>query len=276
MRNTEEKPPRQSDTKNTPLIALLGMRFAAIGRGELVRNVSSALRAGRGGWIITANVDYLQRHASNDAAARLYDSADLIVADGIPILWAAKLQRTPLPDRVAGSDLVWLLTAEAARSGFSIYVLGGVPAAAEEAVAAFRERFPGLLVAGVSSPVVSDEPTQAEIEAIRSDLVPRKPDIIYVALGAPKEERVIAALRDQCERAWWIGVGISLSFVSGRVRRAPLWMQRWSLEWLHRLVQEPRRLGRRYLIRNLPFAVRLLARSALIGLRSRLGNEARP
>ena len=101
-------------------------------------------------------------------------------------------------------------------------------------------------------------PAPAELDPLKAELIRARPDLVYVGLGAPKTERVIATLRTTLPAAWWIGVGISLSFMAGDVRRAPSWMQRAGLEWLHRLVQEPRRLARRYLLEDLPFAARLL------------------
>ena len=115
-----------------------------------------------------------------------------------------------------------------------------------------------LQIAGTSSPWVHAIPTPEEIAEIRESLRSSAPDIVYVGLGAPKQERVIVALRDSFPKTWWMGVGISLSFIAGDVHRAPLWMQAIGLEWVHRMAQEPGRLARRYLLDNLPFAVRLL------------------
>jgi N-acetylglucosaminyldiphosphoundecaprenol N-acetyl-beta-D-mannosaminyltransferase len=239
-------------------------------RTALVERVVSDSEHGRGGWIITANVDYLQRFVTVPASAALYKKADCIVADGVPLLWACKLLGTPLPDRIAGSDLVWLVAEHASRRHRSLYLLGGNSGAGEAAARILRARCPGLRIAGLSSPRISNPPTAAELEALRGELARCAPDIVYVALGAPKEELLIAALHEQFPRTWWIGVGISLSFVAGEVTRAPRWMQSIGLEWLHRLMQEPRRLGSRYLGRNLPFTLGLLARSALAGLRRRV------
>jgi N-acetylglucosaminyldiphosphoundecaprenol N-acetyl-beta-D-mannosaminyltransferase len=122
-------------------------------------------------------------------------------------------------------------------------------------------RWPSLRIAGTSSPRVSSEPTEVELASILCSLRQTEPDLIYVGLGAPKQERLIAALRSELPRAWWSGVGVSLSFIAGDIRRAPPWMQRGGLEWVHRLVQEPRRLARRYLAEDIPFTLRLLAAS---------------
>jgi N-acetylglucosaminyldiphosphoundecaprenol N-acetyl-beta-D-mannosaminyltransferase len=116
-----------------------------------------------------------------------------------------------------------------------------------------------LRIAGVSSPRVSAQPTESELASIRRSLQEVRPDFVYVGLGAPKEERFISAIRESLPETWWIGIGISLSFIAGEVSRAPVWVQRAGLEWLHRLGQEPRRLARRYLVEDLPFAARLMA-----------------
>ena len=248
-------------------VNLCGIPFARATRSEVVAHLLSESERGRGGWIITANVDYLQRFATDPETAAIYTKANCIVADGVPLLWACKLLGNPLPDRVAGSDLVWLVAEGAARRGRSLYLLGGNAGAAEAAARILGARWPDLRVAGFSSPNVSNPPTRAQVEALRADIAACAPDVVYVAFGAPKEELVIEALHESFPRTWWIGVGISLSFMSGEVRRAPIWMQSAGLEWLHRLVQEPRRLGPRYLSRNLPFVAKLLATSALSRLK---------
>jgi N-acetylglucosaminyldiphosphoundecaprenol N-acetyl-beta-D-mannosaminyltransferase len=109
---------------------------------------------------------------------------------------------------------------------------------------------------------VSNPATPAELDAIAAELEPCKPDVVYVAFGSPKQEFVAAGLRERFPDTWFIGVGISLGFIAGQVQRAPEWMQRYGLEWIHRLVQEPRKLAHRYLVDDIPFALRLLLMSA--------------
>lgn len=254
-----------------PTIELKGLHFAGLTREQVVDHVFRALARGSGGWIATLNLDYVRRCAAEPETRELFSATDLVVADGMPLLWAARLQGTPLPDRVAGSDLVWLLAERAAREGRSLYLLGGNPGAADEARTRLQARWPRLRIAGVSSPRISAEPSQAEIASLRALLDGTRPDIVYVAFGAPKEERVIAALRPHFPSTWCIGVGVSLSFMGGDLRRAPQWVQQAGLEWMHRLAQEPRRLAHRYLVQDLPFAVRLLAGAWLAR-----GRAARP
>jgi N-acetylglucosaminyldiphosphoundecaprenol N-acetyl-beta-D-mannosaminyltransferase len=252
------------DAGSSPLVSVIdlaGLPLAKLSRHAVVDHVFTRIERGEGGWIVTPNLDYARRYVADPAMRRLFAGASLIVADGVPLLWAARLQGTPLPDRVAGSDLVWLLAERAAREGRSLYLLGGNPGVGEQARQRLIDRSPTLRVVGVSSPRVSAQPSESEIASIRAEIERSRPDIVYVGLGAPKEERLIAALRPTFPGSWWIGVGVSLSFIAGDVVRAPRWVQRMGLEWLHRLVQEPGRLGRRYLVDGLPFAIRLLTGS---------------
>lgn len=249
-----------------PQIRLRGIPIHAVRGRECVEHVFASLASGHGGWIVTPNLDHLRRLTRDASFRELCARADLRVADGMPLLWAARLQRTPLPERVAGSNLIWTLSERAAREGRSVYLLGGDPGTAEEAARVLRERSPSLRIAGIACPPPGFERDARTSDELASAIERSGADLVLVALGSPKQEQVIDAWRARLPRAWWIGIGISFSFVAGRVQRAPLWMQRAGLEWLHRLAQEPRRLARRYLIDGLPFAASLLARSAWSGL----------
>ncbi len=240
-----------------PQIDLLGMSFAVLSKCGLIDLVSARLKQGEGGWIMTANLDFFQRFSESTDFRTLCQKADVVVADGTPLVWASRLQGTPLPERVTGSDLVWSLTERVAKNGQALFLLGGNPGAAEGAAARFKELYPGIRIAGTASPMVSVHPSDSEIEEVSALIEASQPDVVYVALGTPKTEHLISALRVRFPKVWWMGVGISLSFVTGEVSRAPLWMQRVGLEWFHRLLQEPKRMIPRYL-GNIPFAFRLL------------------
>lgn len=242
-------------------IELLGVAIDAVRESECVEHVLREIAAGRGGWVVTPNLDHLRRLVNERGYRELCAGADLFVADGMPLVWASKLQGTPLPERVAGSDLISSLTRGAARAGRSIFLLGGDPGTAEAAARILVERNAGLVVRGTACPAPGFEKDESSLRALRTQLVDAQPDIVYVALGSPKQERLIAELRPILPRAWWLGVGISFSFVTGDVKRASPLVRRLGLEWLHRLVQEPRRLFKRYLVHGIPFALRLLGAS---------------
>jgi N-acetylglucosaminyldiphosphoundecaprenol N-acetyl-beta-D-mannosaminyltransferase len=250
-------------THSFPVVRLLDMDLVAVTTNELLDHVFARLRAGEGGWLVTANLDFLRRHAVDPGVRAVYDEATLTVADGMPLLWAASLQGTRLPERVAGSSLTPQLIARAEQEGRSVYLLGGNPNSNQRASELLAARHPRLEITGHSSPFVHDPPTPEELASLVAELGGSPPDLLLVGLGSPKQERLIQALRPHLPRTWMVGVGITFSFIAGDIRRAPRWMQATGLEWVHRLVQEPKRLARRYLVDDVPFALSLLARGAM-------------
>jgi len=234
-----------------------GVLFDALTLAGTIDHVVAEAAAGRGGWVITANLDHARRARVEPEYRAMLSEADLVVADGAPMIWASRLQKTPLPERVAGSSMVAPLAEAAAGAGLSIYFLGGTPGTADEAAGLLAQQYPGLKVAGTQCPPMGFENDPAEMAKIRDGLAQARPSMVYVALGSPKQERLIRDLRGDFPEVWWLGIGISLSFLTGEVHRAPSWMQRCGLEWCHRLAQEPRRLAKRYLLHGLPYACRL-------------------
>ena len=264
----------RSRVLDLPTIALRGVHINAITEPQAVGHVMTELAAGRGGMVVTPNLDHLHRALHDIGFAALVSEAEMIVADGMPLVWASKLQGTPLPERVAGSNLISTLSQAAADSGKSVYLLGGAPGTAEGAARALQAKFPSLKIAGTICPPMGFENDPTMMAELIAAVSSARPDIVYVALGSPKQERLILKLRPLLPHAWWLGVGISFSFLSGDVRRAPVWMQKIGMEWLHRLIQEPRRLFRRYVVVGIPFAMELLSRAFLDGLPSRFGRRS--
>ena len=265
-------PKRKADAVRArfPMVTLSGVRLHSITETQCIQHILDELEAGHGGMLVTPNLDHLHRCTKNLAFGAMVAEADLVVADGMPLVWASRLQGTPLPERVAGSNLITTLSAAAAGRGRSIYLLGGAPGTAEGAARVLVERFPNLKVVGTHYPPMGFESDPAQMAEIVASLGAAKPDIVYVALGSPKQEKLIARLRQILPDAWWLGVGNSFSFLCGDVRRAPRWMQVSGLEWMHRLFQEPKRLFKRYVVVGVPFAGSLLARAACRGVANRV------
>ena len=243
-------------------VSIAGARIHGITEAECVRFVIEELEAGRGGSIETMNVDHLLRFGTAPSFASLCRSATLVVADGMPLVWASRLLGTPLPERVTGADLLWSLSEAAATRGRSVFLLGGEPGVAEATAVRLLQRHPSLRVAGTMCPEIRPDRGPSSLVEIDRVLAASRPDIVFVALGTPKQEQVIVALRSALPASWWIGVGAAFSFAARVRRRAPDLMRRGGLEWLFRLCQEPRRLAGRYLVRDLPFAFALLLRAA--------------
>jgi N-acetylglucosaminyldiphosphoundecaprenol N-acetyl-beta-D-mannosaminyltransferase len=256
-----DTPARSATTRR---IALMGLELDPLTAEQTIDHIFGELAAGRGGWLLTPNLHILRKFALEPAYAAQVQHTTLRVADGMPLIWASRIRGTPLPERVAGSELIWTLSARAAREGRSVFFLGGNPGAADEAAAVLRERNPGLRVAGTDCPPKGFMDDSAYLGALERKLIDSRPDICYVGLPIGPSEVLIERFRPQLPQAWFAGIGISFSYVSGEVRHAPVMVRRVGLEWLYRLLQEPRRLGRRYLIEGFPFAARLLG-SAVLG-----------
>jgi N-acetylglucosaminyldiphosphoundecaprenol N-acetyl-beta-D-mannosaminyltransferase len=242
-----------------PTISIMGLPFHRLDRRAVINAFQEGARAGNGGWIATPNLDILRQFRAGGESQELILGAGHRVADGLPIVWASRLAGTPLPERVPGSDLVLSLPEAAESAGLSVFLLGGNPGVAATAATRLEASFPGLGPVGSHCPPPGFEDDPDELARIRKALLAARPHLVLVGLGFPKQERLIRMLRSELPGTWFVGVGISLSFLAGDQPRAPLALQRLGLEWLHRLCHEPRRLFRRYLVQGLPFAARLFA-----------------
>jgi N-acetylglucosaminyldiphosphoundecaprenol N-acetyl-beta-D-mannosaminyltransferase len=256
--------------ENVQDVEIMGLRLSCVTEAQTNAVVLKSLQDERGGWICPVNLDVLRQVTGDDELRELVGSADLVVADGMPLLWASRIQGTPVPERVAGSSLISTLSGELARTGHSVYLLGGNQGTAHAAGVLLEQTIPGFSLAGWYCPPFGFESSRDELEQIEWRLMAAQPDVVFVGLGFPKQDRLISQLRLALPGAWFVSCGISLSFLIGEVSRAPDALQTLGLEWVHRLAQEPRRLAKRYLVQGLPFGARLFAAS----LRSRVTRRA--
>ena len=227
-------------------------------KSDVCQHLIEKIKSGYGGRLATVNTDQLQQVASLPELRALLEPPVYVVPDGVPILWGAAIAGAPLEERIAGSDLIWLLSQHAAQSGVPIVLLGGHPGAASTAASVLKRRFSGLRVLVSYSPPYGFDSNSAEWSKLLSVLDISAPAIVFCGFGFPKQERVIARLYATRPQCWYISCGASIDMVAGIVRRAPTWIQRLGCEWLYRLVQEPVRLSGRYLVRGLPFTAKFL------------------
>ena len=260
-------------------IRLFGLDFDDLTQIGLVDRIGEAIRGRDCCWVVTVNVNLVCIAERDPGVRALLRRANVITADGMPIVWMSRLRRRPLRARVTGSDLLPLLAVRAAAEGWRLFLCGAAPGIAERVVERLGELAPGLRVVGTASPeftsdalVTEPAANRALLNAIRA----AEPDVLLVALGSPKQERWIhhhfgtGALAVPVA----VGVGASLDFLAGVQHRAPPWMRRAGLEWIHRAFTQPARLGPRYARDALTFA-RAAARE-LLGREARALTQAAP
>lgn len=232
-----------------------GLPVDVISTEETVRRVLQACREGGGDplTVFSCNVDMVVKAHRDPAFGATLGSADLLTADGMPVVWLGRLLGAPFPERVAGSELVPRIGEACAEEGRSVFLFGAAPGVADAAAGRLREASPTLRIAGAFSPPMGFEEDPALLQQALSRVRDAAPDVLFVAMGAPRQERFIQAHKASLGAKAILGIGGSLDMLAGRVRRAPVFVQRAGLEWLWRLVQEPRRLARRYLVDDLAF-----------------------
>lgn len=221
--------------------------------GEALEAVDRLVSKKKGGFVFTPNVDHIVMVDDHPEFEAAYQRADLSLADGTPVVWASKLFDTPLPERVSGSDLIGPLLERAGQKKWRVAFLGAAPGVAEKAAAVARERW-GTNVVSTEAPMV-DLKDLAQLDAIGDRVAAAKADLVLMAFGAPKQELLIARIAEKVRPAVLLGVGASLDFIAGTLKRAPMVFRKTGFEWLYRLGQEPKRLWRRYLINDPKFAL---------------------
>jgi N-acetylglucosaminyldiphosphoundecaprenol N-acetyl-beta-D-mannosaminyltransferase len=230
-----------------------GMLIDNVTTAEALAAIEGLVAARAGACVVTPNVDHIVKARRDPEFAAICRDAALVLADGVPVVWASRLLGTPLKEKVSGSDLFPRLCALAAGKGYGVFFLGGRPGAAALAAQRLRAEHPALRVVGDCCPPMGFHDDPAWNERIERLVREARPDIHFGALGAPKQERWIHRHQAACRVPVAIGIGASIEFAAGVVRRAPAWMQRAGLEWLWRLLLEPRRLWRRYLVEDPKF-----------------------
>jgi N-acetylglucosaminyldiphosphoundecaprenol N-acetyl-beta-D-mannosaminyltransferase len=257
---------------NRRSVAVLGVPFDNVTMREAIDVIEEKIEERGFHQVATANVDFVINAIHDQSLQEMLCSCDLIVPDGMPIVWASRLMGAKLKERVSGVDLIPRLAELASRRHYGIYLLGASERSSRRAAEVLKKRFPKLRIAGRDSPPVTSL-SEMDHEAILRRIEQAQPDVLLVAMGHPKQERWLAMHRHRLKVPLCMGVGASLDFLAGEFSRAPLWMQSAGLEWLYRAAQEPRRLAQRYLVDAYGLARHLPAQVAASAIQPRIGRE---
>ena len=245
------------DTLEPPRVNVLGVGISAINMTQALKIIESLILKSEQHYVCVTSVNGVMECQKDKGLKGIFNSSGLTTPDGMPLVWISKLVGFKDVSRVYGPDLMLALSGIMASKGYTSFFYGGGHGVAEELAEGLQERFPGFGVVGAYSPpfrpLTPEEDTQVINKINEAD-----PDVLWIGLSTPKQERWMAEHRGRIKTPVMIGVGAAFDFLSGRKRQAPGWMQRSGLEWLFRLTQEPKRLWRRYLIYNPLFIFNLL------------------
>jgi N-acetylglucosaminyldiphosphoundecaprenol N-acetyl-beta-D-mannosaminyltransferase len=216
---------------------ILGIRVDAVDMETALAQMEEFIKSRKPHLVVTADASGVVMAQTDPELHRIMNSADLVTPDSTGILWAAKQLGYSLPQRVSGVDIVDLLCGRAAAGGYSVFLLGSAPGVVDAAAGELKRRYPGLNIAGCHHGYFKPEESNSIAQMVRD----AKPDILFVAFGIPRQEKWITRYKREMNVPVSIGVGGTFDVISGNVKRAPVWMQRRGLEWLHRLIMNPRK-----------------------------------
>lgn len=243
-------PTTSTTVPELPKVALGSLHAHRVTFNEAVDHIISLVHARQGGYVVTPNVDHLCVAAEHPAFAIAHRSASLCTVDGTPLLWLASACRTPLPEKISGSDLMMPVMHRAADEGLSVAFFGGTPEASSAAARMAVDRLPTVRIVSRVWPRYSPGVHNEELDIAIREVQRNAPDIVFVAMGTPNQELFMHEHRESFGSAVLIGIGAGLDFLAGTKSRSPRWVSRVGLEWLFRLAQEPRRMASRYLVRD--------------------------
>ena len=241
----QERPEPLSGLDDLESVEIWGVPLASVDYGRTLDLVDELVERREPSFFITANLHYAALSARYRQLKEVNNRAAFIVADGMPMVWYSRLIGRGLPQRVAGADLIFMLSRRAAQQGHSLFLLGGGPGVAEQAADTLTTAYPGLRIVGIESPMLG-RMTEQEHEHLIWKIRTARPDLLFVAFGQPKGELWLAQNYRSLGVPACVQLGASFDFVAGRIRRAPRWAQRLGAEWLYRISRQPRRMIPRY------------------------------
>ena len=243
----------------TPSITMMGCRIDNLSMEETLGRIEEFIRSGKPHQHVVVNVDKLVKASRDEGLRRIINDCALVNADGMPVVWASRLLGKPLKERVTGVDLFEALMGRSGERGWRVFLLGARREVVAQVAETYRRRYPQLVIAGWRDGYWQGEAEEAEVAAqVRASGA----DLLFVAIGSPKKEQFLGRWQATMRIPFAMGVGGTFDVATGRVKRAPRWMQRAALEWFYRFLQEPRRMFRRYFIEDMAFLWLLLKEAA--------------
>ncbi len=234
--------------ENRNKTTLLNLRVDNLTLKELVKQVDKRIKGRIPSYIVFVNCDVAVKSERDKELRHIINRADFAMVDGKPLIWIAKAHKNPLKEKVSGSDFVPILCREAAKRGWSIFLLGGEDGIPQTAADRLKSRYPALHIAGTYSPPWGFERDEDELKRIREMVQNASPDILVVCFGCPKQEKFVYHHYKEYGAVVSVCAGATIDFLAGKVKRCPKWMSKASLEWFYRFLKEPRRLFKRYFI----------------------------
>lgn len=229
-------------------ITFLNTKIDNLNMEEAISYIDLLIQKGKPAYVVTPNVDHIVKLENDEEFRRVYEQADLILTDGMPLIWISKLNKKPIKEKVSGSDLFPKVCELATKKKYKIFLLGAAEGIAKIAAEKLCNKYEGLQIVGAYSPSYGFENNNDEIKDIINIINNVKPDILAVGLGAPKQEKFILKYKDELNVPISLAIGASIDFEANNIKRAPKWMQKSGLEWFYRFSKEPKRMFRRYFI----------------------------
>lgn len=232
---------------------IFNIKIDNISMKECISKLDNLINDGKYHYVVTPNVDHIVKLQNDDYFLEVYKKADIVVADGMPIIWYSKLIKRPIIEKISGSDLFPKVCELCSNKGYTIFLLGAADGIAEIAKKKLENKYKGLRIIGTYSPKYGFEDDINEIKNIINIINKNKPDILAVGLGAPKQEKFIYKYREELKVPVSLAIGATIDFEAGNIKRAPRWMQKIGMEWFYRLIKEPKRMYKRYIIEDRKF-----------------------
>jgi len=234
-------------------VHILGIKIHRVSLNDAIELIEKFISGDGKHQVCVPNVWTTVLMQKDEEFKEIHNNSSLAIPDGTPLVWVSRLYGKPIPERVPGPDLFKEFTKVSTKKGYKLFFLGSTKNALKEITLKLKEKYPSLKIVGTYSPPFMKEFSEEENQKMIEMINKAEPDVLWVSLTAPKQEKWIGKHLSQLNVPVSIGVGAAFDFVAGKVKRAPKWMQKIGLEWFHRLIQEPTRLWKRYLIGNTVF-----------------------